>query len=292
MAGDRHDLGALGGFLIEPVELIHRALVEMRGRVILRGEHHDIMDLEIIGQGHHRLVRGRKRHRLVVQHPVADIFDAGLAQIIERVEGLRQTRPEPAARALAGELLDHLHRLLDGGALVIELVHRDLLIAMRVQLPARFQAGLHHLRIAFADPGVERHGRRGADPLQHGLHAPEADPHAVFVPAPVRMVGEERLQLRRHDHHARHRARNVPVLQRQHRPDHHADAVRQFQRRTGFDRRKGETLARLHGWFSCLFVFIRGIAVEDGVVDAFCPAYPAWAGIVLAQAGWPGQARP
>ena len=236
VAGHRHDLRAVGGFLVQHVELIHRAVVEHRRRMILRGEQHDVVDLEIVRQGDHRLVRGLQRHRLVVQHPVADIFDAGLAQIIERVEGLRQAGTEPAARPLAGEFLDHVHRLVDGRALIVELVHRDLLVAMRVQLPARFQTGLDHLRIAFADLGVQRHRRRRADALQHLAHAPEADPHAVFMPAPVRMVGQQRLQLRRHDHHARHRARNVPILQRQHRPDHHPHAVRECQLRPGFDR--------------------------------------------------------
>ena len=66
--------------------------------MVLQRHHHDVVQLEIVGQRDHRLVRGLQRHRLVVEHPVADVFDAGLGQIIERVEGLRQARAEPAAR--------------------------------------------------------------------------------------------------------------------------------------------------------------------------------------------------
>ena len=64
---------------------------------------HDVVQFEIVGQRDNRLVRGLQRHRLVVEHPVADIFDAGGGEMIERVEGLRQAGAEPAARRPAPE---------------------------------------------------------------------------------------------------------------------------------------------------------------------------------------------
>ena len=205
------------------------------------------MQLEIVGQGDHRLVRGLQGHRLVVEHPVADIFDAGLRQIVERVEGLRQARPEPAARRPAPEFADDVDGLLDRAELVLDLVHRDLVVAMGVQLPAGVGDRLDHLRVGLAGAAVDGDGRRHLQPLEHSLEPPEADPHAVFVPAPVRMIGQHRLALRRRDHHPRHRPRNVPLLERQQRPQNKPQAVWQFQRRASVDGGEGETFVRLHG---------------------------------------------
>ena len=247
MAGDRHHLGPLGGLGVEPFELVARAHIhDVRGMMLQRHQH-DVVDLEIVGQRHHRPVRGLQRHRLVVEHPVADVLDARLRQVIERVEGLRQPGPEPAARPFAGEFLDHVHGAHDDGALVVDLVHRHLVEAVGVDLPAHVHAGLHHGGIGLADPCVERDCRRDIQFLQHLAQPPEADPHAVFVPAPVRVVGLLRLALRRRDHHPRHRPRHVPFLQRQHRPDHHAHAVGELQRRPALDGRVFETFTRVHG---------------------------------------------
>jgi len=58
-------------------------------RLMLQGHQHDIVQLEIVWQGRHRLMRGLERYRLIVENPVADIFDACGRQIIERFEGLR-----------------------------------------------------------------------------------------------------------------------------------------------------------------------------------------------------------
>jgi len=38
--------------------------------------------------------------RLVIEHPVADVLDAGFGEIVDRVERLREPRPERAARPL------------------------------------------------------------------------------------------------------------------------------------------------------------------------------------------------
>ena len=105
-------LARLLRLLVEAIEGIHRAPVELLRRMVLQHHHDDVVQLEIVGQRDHRLVRGLQRHRLVVEHPVADVFDAGLRQIVERVEGLRQAGPEPAARRPAPELADDVDGLL------------------------------------------------------------------------------------------------------------------------------------------------------------------------------------
>lgn len=57
--------------------------------MILQRHHHNIMKFKIVGQGYDRLMSRFKRYGLVVEHPVADVFDAGGRKMIERVEGLR-----------------------------------------------------------------------------------------------------------------------------------------------------------------------------------------------------------
>jgi hypothetical protein len=135
---------------------------------------------------------------------------------------------------------------LDDAALVVELVHRHLVVAVGVELPAILDAGFDDLGIGFADSRVQRDRRRRADLAQHFLQAPEAHPHPIFVPAPVRHVGKLRLALRRRDDHARHRARDVPFLERQHRPNDQSDSIGESQRRAFGDGRKSEPFAWLH----------------------------------------------
>src|SRR3954447_3239245 len=84
MHRDRHDLGAVLGFLVKAIERVHPAPVHLVRRVVLQRHHHDVMQLEIVGQGDHRLVRGLQGHRLVVEDPIADIFQSGPRKKIQR----------------------------------------------------------------------------------------------------------------------------------------------------------------------------------------------------------------
>ena len=165
--GDRHEFRPRRRFGVEPLELVHDAPIHLDRRMVLQRHHDDVVQLEIIGQGDDRLVRGLERHRLVVEHPVADIFDAGGREMIERVEGLREAGAEPAARRPAPEFGDDRHRLVDHRLLVVELVHRHLVEAVRVELPAVVDAGLRDLRIGLAHARIERDGRRDLQPLEH-----------------------------------------------------------------------------------------------------------------------------
>ena len=54
--------------------------------------------------------------------------------------------PEPAARALAGRLFQHLGALADVGALVFDLLHVALGVAVADELPVALDAGLHDVR--------------------------------------------------------------------------------------------------------------------------------------------------
>src|ERR1043166_9636321 len=102
----------------------------------------DVVQLEIIGQGDDRAVRGLHIDRLVIDHPIAEIFDPSLAQMIERGEILGQARAEPAARPRPGKFLDDVEGAENRIALVGELMHRLLIVAMRVELPAAVEARL------------------------------------------------------------------------------------------------------------------------------------------------------
>src|ERR1700724_758942 len=107
----------------------------------------DVVQLEIIWQRDDGAVSGPHGDRLVVARPIAEVFDAGLAQMIERREILRQARAEPPARTRPGKLLDDVERAEDRFALVSELVHRLLIVAVRVELPAAVEARIDDARI-------------------------------------------------------------------------------------------------------------------------------------------------
>ena len=83
-----------------------------------------------------------QRDRLLVEHPVGDIFDAGLGEKVERLVGLGQPRALPAARRLAGEFLDRGDRVGDRRPLVFDLVHRPLHEAVAHEIPAGVAGGL------------------------------------------------------------------------------------------------------------------------------------------------------
>src|SRR5262249_18610893 len=182
----------------------------------------------------------------IVENRVTDIFNAGLREVIESLVGLRQAGAAPAARSLAPEFLDDVHRFHDHAALIVELVHRHLVVTVRVELPAVFDARLDDLGVSFANSRIQRD--RGLCPNlpEHLSQSPEADPHPVLMPAPVRHVWELRLALRRRNDHARHWARNIPLFERQHRPHHQPNATGESKRRAFGDRRERKPVAWLH----------------------------------------------
>ena len=245
MAGDRHDLRALRALFVQALELIHRP-PEHGVRALTLKHQDEIVQLEVVRQRHHRRRGGAKRHRLIVQHPVADVLDPGRCQVIERVVGMGKARPPPSSRPVSRECGDQINGSLDGLRLILDPVHRDVLVAVRGQFPAAGEAGRHHLRIAVADFGVDGDGRRDAEPLEHPVEAPEADAHPVLMPAPIGDIGDQRRTLRRRNHGPRHRSRDVPFLERENRPEHQARPAGQRQRRPLGDGRERQSVSGLH----------------------------------------------
>src|SRR5262249_17552440 len=128
--------------------------------------------------------------------PVTDIFNAGFCEVIESLVGLRQAGAEPAARSLAPEFLDDVHRFHDDAALIVELVHRHLIVTVRVELPAVFDARRDDLGVSFADSRIQRDRGLGPNFPEHLSQSPEADARAVLMAARVRRGWELRLAVR------------------------------------------------------------------------------------------------
>ena len=93
--------------------------------------------------------------------------------------------------------------------------------------------------VILADPGVDRQRRADAEAAVQVEEAPDADPHPVFVPRPVRHVGQQHLAGRRRQHLPRHRPRDVPDFEIDDRPDDDAGAARQLA--AAGDRRSPKT---------------------------------------------------
>src|SRR6185436_3033676 len=96
----------------------------------------DVVQLEIIRQSNDRAVRSPYANRLIVTRPITEVLDAGLAEMIERCEILGKTWPEPPARPRPGKSLDYVERSENRFPLIGQLVHRLLIVAVRVELPA------------------------------------------------------------------------------------------------------------------------------------------------------------
>src|SRR5262249_36257530 len=148
MQHDRHDGGGFGCIGIDLLELIDRALVIFRGLVMLDQHHGDVVTFLRIGHVHDRAGAGLEIHRLVIEHPVADVFVAFLGEEIGRLPGLGQAGTEPAARALAASLEDHLSGLADVFALVLDLLHVALGEAVADELPFALDRRAHDRRIS------------------------------------------------------------------------------------------------------------------------------------------------
>jgi len=91
---------------------------------------------------------------------------------------------------------------------------------------------LRHARIVLADPGIDRKRRRDSKFLVEIEKPPHADPHAVFMPAPVRHVRQQRNAGRCRKYLPRHRLGDVPHFQIDDGPDHDAGIARQLEGRT------------------------------------------------------------
>ena len=189
---------------------------------MLHDHHRDVVELDRIGQRDQRTLVGADHRRLVVVDPVADVFHARGGEQLRRLVGLGQAGPEPADRPLAGEFLQNAHRARDHRGLIRLLVDRALLVGMAHELPAGVLRLLRDARVVLADARIDRERRADVQPREQVEEAPHADAHAVFVPAPVRHVGQHRLPGRRGQHLPRHRLADVPHFEVHDGPEHDA----------------------------------------------------------------------
>src|SRR5437879_10868536 len=151
MHADRHHPRALLAFGVQPVETVDAAPQPFLRGMVLQHHHRNVVHLDGVRHRYDRPARGIDDAGLVVEHPVGDVFDAGFLEVVDGLVGLGQAGALPAARRLAGELLDRGDRLADRGALILDVMHRPLEVAVPHEFPAGLEARLRHARIALAD---------------------------------------------------------------------------------------------------------------------------------------------
>src|SRR5439155_1102905 len=104
------------------------------------------------------------------------------------------------------------NRLTDRSALILDVMHRPLEVAVPHEFPAGFQPRLRHARIALADRAIDGERRLQVEFIQDLQKTPKPDPHPIFMPGPVRQIGQDRLAVGRRQHGARHRPLDRPFL--------------------------------------------------------------------------------
>src|ERR1700733_9095051 len=108
-----------------------------------------------------------------------------------------------------------------------------LLIGVAHELP-RFAFGfLRNTGVVLANARVDCEGWPDLQTFEQIEKTPDADPHAVFVPAPVRYIGKQRQSGGRRKHLPRHRLADVPDLKINDAPEHQSLVVGQLERRGG-----------------------------------------------------------
>ena len=113
MQRDAHDARLLGAVGEELLELVHHRAVVLLAGVALSHVERNVVDLHAIGDRGHLPALDLHRIGLIVVVPVAAIDHALFGQDVERVVGLGEPGAEPAARPLAGRLLDGLEHVAD-----------------------------------------------------------------------------------------------------------------------------------------------------------------------------------
>ena len=247
--GDRHHARNRRPFLIEAVKVVAAPAEDFVGRLQLDRRHHHIVDFDRVGNGNQLAGLGLDAYRLIVEHPVGDVFDPGGSEQVGGVVSFGDAGAFPAARRLAGEFADGVNGLLDCQRLIFDLVHRFLHKTVAHEIPAGGACGFAGGAVNLDRRAID--GERCLDVacFQHFDKAPEADAHAVLVPGPVGNVRQQRLTHRRRQHGTRHRAGRLPVFNVNDCPHGHPGVTRQFERRPADDRFVGDTLAHTHADF-------------------------------------------
>ncbi len=152
-------------FRVEPVELVDAAPQPFLGRMVLQRHHRDVVHLHRVraskppGRAPSRCGTAGRRA------PSRRRTRCPPRRAVDGVEGLGEPGTFPAARRLAGELADRRDGVADRRALVFEVVHRPLDVAVAHEFPARLSRRLGDARVAAAHRAVDRQGRRDAKSL-------------------------------------------------------------------------------------------------------------------------------
>ena len=135
--------------------------------------------------------------RQIVNHPVRNVLDAVGTEQIEGLVGFGEARAFPGAWLASGEGGDGIYGSTNRVGLVIKLMRRSLNEAVTHELKAGIARRRGHPGIRIENVAIDRErGRYVA--LRESLELPpEAGPHAVLVPTPVRYVRKQRLSHRR-----------------------------------------------------------------------------------------------
>src|SRR5262249_21741271 len=99
-----------------------------------------------------------------------------------------QAGPQPTPRALACRPFQHLGAFADVGALVLDLLHVALGVAVADEFPIAIDAGLHDIRVRLYGDTVDVHHTGDLEIVVDLQKAPEANAISVFMPAPVRNI--------------------------------------------------------------------------------------------------------
>ncbi len=239
----RHHPRVLRALRVEAVELVLAALQPLARGVVLDHHHRDVVELDRVGHRDQRPGLGADLVGLVVVHPVGDVLDALGPQVVERLPRLGEPGAEPAPGLPAGELLDQLHRLPDGRALIRQQVHRPLDEAVTHELPAGLEHRAGDRLVGFHHVGIDGGGGADLPPGQRLQQPPEADPHPVVVPGPVGDVRHHGHALRRGQVLAGHRLLDVPLLDVDDGPHRDAGALGEGPLRAGGEGRVVEAIA-------------------------------------------------
>src|SRR5215471_13654693 len=125
-------------------------------------------------------------------------------------------------------------------------MNRALQVGMAHEFPAVIVCLLRDARVVLTNARIDGERRSYFLLLEQIEKTPYPDPHAVFMPAPVRHVGQMRHSGGWRQHLARHRFADVPDFKIDDAPEYKTRFIRKLERRPIDDGGIMRTLARQH----------------------------------------------
>ena len=219
MQAQRHNSWVAVELLFEGRHRVRHAAVHLGRGVLFDDVDVAVVDLEVVGHGDQRPVRGRHPGRQVVDNPVADVIDARRFQDVRRIGGLLEPRAQPAAGSLsreARELVEHSLYQFRFGPLGL---HRLLVHAVADELPTCLEHGLGTFGIGVNHTRVDGRARGHVPVGEEVEDSRHPAAHAVFGPGVVRNIRYLLGAVGCCDDLARHGVLEAPVLDIDHQMD-------------------------------------------------------------------------